>query len=139
MIHFYIMLRRTLSVTTRSQQTGSTTSLRKQQSRINAQCIVHSPFSSRSNKVVHSPSTSSLSLSSLWNRLLNIPKGFRNYYPKGSKGNEPAGGRKAAEDSAKRVGTQSESANFKSKSGFRGGGQNGGDGGYNVYLHIITT
>lgn len=79
--------------------------------------------------MVHSPSTSSLSLSSLWNRLLNIPKGFRNYYPKGSKGNESAGGRKAAEDSAKRVGTQSESANFKSKSGFRGGGQNGGDGG----------
>lgn len=123
------MLRRTLSVTTRSQQTGSTTSLRRQQSRINAQCIVHSPFSSRSNRVVHSPSTSSLSLSSLWNRLLSIPKGFRNYYPKGSKGNESAGGRKAAEDSAKRVGTQSESANFKSKSGFRGGGQNGGDGG----------
>ena len=64
---------------------------------------------------MHSPSASSLS--SLWNRLLNIPKGFRNYYPKGSKGNEATAGRKATEDSAKRVGTQSESANFKSKSG----------------------
>lgn len=65
----------------------------------------------------------------MWNRLLNIPQGFKNYYPKGSKGNGSSSAKKASEDAAKNVGSKSESAAFKSKSGYRGGGGDGGGGG----------
>lgn len=130
------MLRKTLSVGVRSRRHVARKNVRtyNQSSEQSVNRHFNSSSSSTScasslSRQKESSGISSSSLSQMWNRLLNIPKGFRNYYPKGSKGNESSSAKKVGENAGKDVGSKSESANFKSKSGYRGSGDGGGGGG----------